>query len=75
MMVSNAGDALMSIGAVGVKATMSHHFGIGTGRARRSLEAAFSSESPEAVRQPIDSLTAIEKQRMSETSSGHDSTT
>ncbi|CAG8172837.1 unnamed protein product [Penicillium salamii] len=38
--LSHADDALMRIGAVGVKATMSHYFGCGTGRGRRPFGSA-----------------------------------
>ena len=60
--VSHADDALMRIGAVGVKATMSHYFGCGVGRGRRPFGSASYLEYPENLREHIDEMTAIEKQ-------------
>ncbi|KAJ5368414.1 aldolase [Penicillium cataractarum] len=60
--LSHADDALMRIGAVGVKATMSHYFGCGTGRGRRPFGSASYLEYPENLRKPIDEMTVIEKE-------------
>lgn len=65
VILSNADEALMSIGPVGVKATMSHHFGFGSGRGRRPLGTASYLDYPQDVRKPIDEMIAMEKNKSS----------
>ncbi|KAJ5273376.1 aldolase [Penicillium angulare] len=60
--LSHADEKLMSIGAVGVKSAMCHHFGIGAGYGRRPFKNATYMEFPDNVRKPIYEMTAIEKQ-------------